>query len=427
MRRHVRFWLSTSLCFLSSVLIADLSNQDSVSILDVSADPGAVNITTGTGDLGRLFKLGKDSPLRIGGLLTSDGDCILSGGTKQGALSGNNLLILSLLFDTEKASFWKNGLFGAEFLQFNGMDSNGRAGSVQGFDGLCTQSPWNRSELYQLWFRQTFFDSKLAVRIGKMAATIDFNNVLRPTLITSKAPSAPSLSGLLFTPIFLNPVNLGVMPGYLDTAYGVMARATPIKDFYISAGFYDGNQARGKRTGLEGPHFNGYYFTIAETGVSWDFGPSHKPGIMAIGAWNQTGDLSIPEIVQQKGAQGVYLFGSQRVWFRNPGQDYSGVSMYWQAGHNNAPTLPMNDYFGLGFSAYALTRPRDSFGVGMAFSKINKRLGTRPDELMFQGYYQTHLFFNTYLQPVVSYIPTPAGGVQLPQTWVATLQMISLF
>lgn len=404
--------------------------------LGISTNPSTVNITTGTGDLGRLLlKIPKESPFTIGGVLISDGDVVLSGGDSDiSKWSGNNLLILDCAIDFEKLMKLKGGLLGVEFLQFNGMDSNASAGSVQGFDSMSVLPPFDRTELYQLWYRQSLFDEKLVVRIGKTVPTLDFNNVSRPVPVQHKSEAIPSVSGLLYTPIFVNPVNLGVIPGYYNSAYGVTVSIAPIDDYYITAGVYDGNLARGKQLGLTGPHFNGYYFSAVETGISWRAGKEHKPGIVALGGWYQTGKLSflsnvgsVPSIVEQNGAQGAYLFGSQRVLFCNPGVNHSGLSVFWQLGYNHAKTLPMNRFVGGGFTAFAITRPLDSFGMGFACSWLNQKMFTRRTELMLQAYYQAHLFFNTYLEPVITYIPTPGGGNDLPQTWAATIQLINLF
>ena len=398
------------------------------SSLSVSTNPSTVNISTGTGDLGKLFKIPEDSFFRLGGVLVSDGDVVLSGGNDDfSPWSGNNLLVLDASVDFEKLMKWKGGMLGAEFLQFNGMNSNGSAGVVQGFNSMPVLPPFDRTELYQLWFRQALFDEKLVIRVGKMVTTLDFNNVSQPVPVRDQSLAIPAVTGLLFTPVFINPVNIGVMPGYYNSAYGIVASFAPNRNFYINAGSYDGNLARGKQLGLTGPHFNGYYFTAFETGATWMAGKERKPGIAAIGAWFQTGKLSIPTVVTQQGAQGAYLFGSQRVWFKKPGIDHSGVSVYWQLGYNHAKTLPMNQFLGMGATAFALTRPNDSFGMGLACSKLNQRIFTRKYELMLQAYYQAHLFFHTYLEPVITYIPTPGGGNDLPQTWTATLQLINLF
>jgi porin len=398
--------------------------------LGISTNPSTINIVPGTGELGDLiFKAKQEDGVRLGGVWLSDGDVTIAGGTDAGRWSGNNLVVIGLDLDFQKLHFWKGGSFGASFLQFNGMDSNERVGSVQGFDSMSVVAPFtNRSQLYELWIRQTFFDEKLAIRIGKTVPTFDFNNIIRPVPIQNDALAIPGVSGLLYTPIFINPVNIGVMPGYYNSAYGITANIAPIHNFYLSLGAYDGNLARGVQTGLRlGPEFNGYYFYAAEAGGTWLVGKENKPGGISIGGWAQTGKLSIPSVVEENGTQGLYLFGSQRVWFCRPMVDDSGISVFWQLGHNFSKTLPMNDFIGFGFTGFALTRPKDSFGSGLALSWLNDRIFTRKRELMIQAYYQAHLFHTTYLEPVITYIPYPGGGNNLPQTWTATLQMINLF
>ena len=418
--------------FLFSILsLAHISASETApSALGMSTNPSTVNITTGTGDLGQLFfRLPDHSPLTVGGILISDADVVLTGGDPHiSPWSGNNLFILDAALDFDQLMKLQGGLLGIEFLQFNGMDSNATAGSIQGFDSMSVLPPFERTELYQLWYRQELLDRKLVIRLGKTVPTLDFNNVSRPIPVQNASADIPSVSALLYTPIFINPVNIGVMPGYYNSAYGITVNIAPIDSFYVTAGLYDGNLARGKQLGLTGPHFNGYYFSAFETGVQWFAGKERKPGIIALGAWVQTGKLSIPETTtSQQGAQGVYLFGSQRIWFRNPGVDHSGISLFWQLGANHAKTLPMSQFLGGGFTAFSLTRPLDSFGMGLACSKLNPMLFTRKAEIMLQAYYQAHLFFHSYLEPVLTYIPMPGAGDHLPQTWTATLQMINLF
>ena len=42
-------------------------------------------------------------------------------------------------------------LFGFEFLQFNGADTNGQAGVLTGYNSITSFPPFNRSELFQAW------------------------------------------------------------------------------------------------------------------------------------------------------------------------------------------------------------------------------------------------------------------------------------
>ena len=89
----------------------------------------------------------------------------------------------------------------------------------------------------------------------------------------------------------------------------------------------------------------------------------------------------------------------------------------------------MKEYFGLGFTGFGLVphRPDDSLGVGMAWSWLNPNLFVRPNELMFQGYYQAHLYAGTFIQPAVSYIPNPGANRKYNSAWALTVRFTFLF
>ena len=173
----------------------------------ISGNPGAVNILTGTGQLGRWLQIPERSGVRLGGLWMGDYNALLCGGDgKHGnnRWTGNSLFILDLSIDLKKAIHWTGAFFGVEFLQFNGQPTNADAGVVQGYNSLPGAPPLDRSELYQLWLRQEFFHNKLSVRIGKTVPTYHFNNVSKPVPTENPAVSIPSVSGLIYTPIFVN-------------------------------------------------------------------------------------------------------------------------------------------------------------------------------------------------------------------------------
>jgi porin len=312
-------------------------------------------------------------------------------------------------------------------LQFNGQPTNQQAGSVQGYNSLPGPEPLNRSELYQLWWRQEVFDGKLILRIGKVVPTNDFNNVLRPVPVQDQHLAIPAVSGLLYTPVFIDPTLLGGMPGYYNSAYGITTTFAPTRNIYLSYGIYDGNIAHGVQTGLTGPHFNGYYFNVWEAGAAWEV--DGLPRSFGIGGWRQTGLLSGPHNITENGASGFYLFGSQRFWRARPTLDNSGISGFTQFGVNNSETLPIDEYFGLGLTEFGLVpnRTNDSAGVGLAWSSLNHNIFQRSSELMFQAYYQAHITDGAYFEPALSYIPTPGANPHLEAAWALTLRAIYLF
>ncbi|HEY5954390.1 MAG TPA: carbohydrate porin [Terrimicrobiaceae bacterium] len=96
---------------------------------------------------------------------------------------------------------------------------------------------------------------------------------------------------------------------------------------------------------------------------------------------------------------------------------------------NNAEALPVNQYFGMGFTGFGLVpgRAADSMGAGMSWAWLNPKAFDRASELMFQAYYQAHLVAGTFFQPAVSYIPTPGASASLGGAWALTFRLTVLF
>jgi hypothetical protein len=232
----------------------------------ISANPGAVNILTGTGLLGRLLGFGPDSGVRLGGLWIGDANYLFAGGAEPRTWSFNSLLLVDLSLDLERLLRIPGAQFGVEFLQFNGQPTNNQAGVVAGYNSLPGPPPLDRSQLYELWWRQRLFDDKLIVRIGKTVPTYDFNNVVRPLRLQDESLSVPALSALIYTPIFKNPTLIGTLPGYYNSAYGITVTVAPTTNLYVSAAVYDGNLARGEQTGLRVPPYS--TATISSSGRS---------------------------------------------------------------------------------------------------------------------------------------------------------------
>jgi porin len=413
---------------------APAADAQGVSLFDnsgggISGNPGATNFLTGTGLLGRLLGFGKDSGVRLGGLWIGDANYLFAGGNDPKTWSFNSLLLIDLSLDLEKLLRIPGAQFGVEFLQFNGQATNDQAGVVAGYNSLTGPPPLVRSELYELWWRQRLFDDKLILRIGKTSPTYDFNNVLRPLALTDESYFIPAVSGLIYTPIFINPTLLGAMPGYYNSAYGITATVAPVNNFYVSYGIYDGNIARGEQTGLNvTPRFNGYYFMIGEVGYAWQLGANKMPGTLAAGAWGQTGDLTAAGITED-GAKGFYAFGSQRLWTRHPGIDNSGITGFFQFGINDSDTMPVNKYFGVGLTGFGLVpgRPKDSMGTGIAVSWLNENLGFRSSEVMLAAYYQAHVWGDIYVQPTLTHVPNPGQSRSLSPATAITLRATVLF
>lgn len=353
----------------------------------------------------------------------------MSGGIDPGA-SFNSQFVLDLLVDLERTSGLTGTSFGASFLQLNSDPSNDEAGSALGYVGLDGSPPLHRSQLTEIWVRQTLFDEQLIVRVGKSNPGADFANVIRPVQTLQQGRDIDIVTSLLYGPIIPIPTLFGVLPGYYDTAYGITTSWVPTKQFYVNYAVFDGNQARGVATGLTGPEFNGYYFHIAETGLNWTLGPESKPGIFAVGGWLQTGELTATNGATEDGAEGLYVLGSQLLWYRDPEPtNNAGISAFFQFGWNASKTLPVKTYVGTGLTFRSLvpTRPQDSFGVGMALGWLEPNDYDVDSELILQAYYQAHVSGPVYTETALSYIPTPGEAPDIPPAWAVTQQLIVPF
>ncbi len=401
----------------------------------IAGNPGAVNGKPGSGLLGRLLGFDSDSGVFLGGVWVANADYQFGGGANPKTWNTNSLEILATDLDLEKLARIPGGEVGAELLQFDGQPANADAGVVTGYDGLTETPPLDRTELYELWWRQRLFDDKLAIRFGKVVPTYDFNNVARPIPVRDQSLAIPAVTGLIYTPIFVNPTILGAMPGYYNSAYGITTTFTPARNWYAMYGVYDGTLATGRQTGISAtPRFSGYYFQIGEIGTAWFLGNERLPGSLGLGGWGQTGELtagSPGKSVHQNGTEGFYTFASQRLWFRHPGLDNSGVTSFAQFGINNSSTMLASKYFGIGLTAFGLVphRPDDSFGVGSAWSWLNHLPGSgfRSNEEILEAYYQVHVFGGFFVQPTFSYIPNPGANTSYRGATVFTLQSTILF
>ena len=129
---------------LSAVLLIGLGSTartqtppaEDVATSAIAGNPGAVNIVAGTGALGMLLGLDPESGLRLGGVLVSNGNYLISGGNAPGKTSFNNLLVADLDADLDKLAQIPGASFGTALLRFDGQPTNRQAGVLTGYNGL---------------------------------------------------------------------------------------------------------------------------------------------------------------------------------------------------------------------------------------------------------------------------------------------------
>ncbi|MFO0876182.1 MAG: carbohydrate porin [Gemmataceae bacterium] len=397
-----------------------ISSADSTSTRPIGGNPAATNVEIGTGTLGKLLRL-DELGIRLGGILFYDQTYNALGGIKPGGWAGQELLLTEMAVDLEKLVGWSGGRLAADLLQHNGTAAGSLTGDVMVFEGLDGGPPLPRVELYQLWFLQTLFDNRLAIRLGKLVPTFQFANLEGAT-------------SLIATSIFTMPTMLGRLPGYPDSACGVTVQALPTEHVYSYLGFYDGRLGgSGEPTGMLGPQFNGQYFYIGEVGARYSLGGSRRlEGKAGYGAWYQSGWLPRFDGTLQRGMAGWYCLATQQLWKETHGEETEVLTAFFQVGRSdpNVQQVPMFLSGGLTWYGFLRCRPRDSIGAGVFWGDLTRAPGAGnlpANETTFQCYYQGVLARNMFVQPVVTYIRDPGSNANLASPLALTLRVGLVF
>lgn len=413
-----------------------------------SSNPAASSSAPGTGQLGRWLGFPADSALRLGGVWVGNGTSQIVGGVQSAPTNGlAQQFLLDATLNLEKAVGWNGATAWVQGLQVNaGPGAALPSGSVQGSNSLVAPPPLDRTELYSFVLRQVLWDRQLKILVGKQAASIEFANVTRPDFTRNPTYVVPALSALPFTPLYAMPTLLGRMPGYPDSALGASLSWQPKalgRKVYLNAGVFDGRGGVGDgsiRTGTAVPSLSGPLFSVAELGGGWSLGASNRPGSASFGAWFQGGESSrcsgagpVPTCLQENGAHGFYGTVAQRLLNFRYGRDSSGLVGFVSAGWTPSITNLMTRSVTAGLTAFApmAQRPRDSFGLGLSWARVNDTgfLGEvfRPSELMLQMYGQFHLGGATYVVPAVTALPRPGLAAASGTSTSVLLQLITLF
>ena len=161
----------------------------------IAGNPGAVDVEPGTGALGQFLGFGPDSGVRLGGVVVSNGNALAAGGKDPGTASFNNLAVIGGDANLDKLAQIPGATLGVSVLRFDGQRTNQQFGAVTGYNSLSGAPPLDRTELYELWWRQSLFADSVVVRFGKLVPTNDFDNVVRPVPVQDPSLKIPTVSG----------------------------------------------------------------------------------------------------------------------------------------------------------------------------------------------------------------------------------------
>jgi len=409
--RRILAVASMLLMIPSSTIAEEIGRQEGETLIAAPehqerTDPGLLSRSPNlqsfyaTGDWKGARTWLQDHGLALGLTYTGEPFWNLHGGIQTtGGAVYEGLLDLYVEFSTQAAGLWKGGSLFLLFQNKHGEDISPEY--VGAFQLVTDMEAPNFTQISELWYRQSFLDDRIWVKVGKQDANDDFAGVA---------------SGLEF----INPSG-GFSPtiplaSYPDQDLGVVLGFAPMPVVSIKLGVYsgdpDGNLSlKGAFTGLEGP------MVLVEPGLHYEIGG--RPGDLGIGGWfNGTDiakfekDLQDPETVSE--AYGWYLTWDQKLWSLQPGdmEDVEGIWIFGQYGWAPPDRSAAEHYLGGGVEVSGLIpgRGEDVFGVGFFHVWFSEELDlSKKTETAIEFFYKIQLFGFLNLQPDLQYIINPSG------------------
>ncbi len=346
----------------------------------------------------------------------------VSGGLSQG-FAYNSMLFFQLNLDLEKMAGWKGGKIVWSWADNNGSNLSQTVGN--NFQISTDYGP-NTFMFNELYFRQTFLDDALAIKIGQLSLLNSF--------------AASELYSYYANLAFCgNPITLSFNSGATampSSSWGVHAKFTQ-PQWYAQAGVYQLSD----RIGVIAYHGLNYAIepddgalVFVEAGWTPTFGKtSETPGYAGhykFGAyysgWNYENYLGGANISNQ---YGFYWLADQMV-FQEQGHPSEGLylwSAFTLSPQEDMSQLPYFVSGGVQYQGLIPRRENDRAVFGVAYGSYSSDLrasqtsqGQAPEfyEMVFEWSYQIAINKWMWIQPDVQYIVNPGATGDIPNAWV---------
>lgn len=406
-----------------------------------------------TGDWGGTRTKLEEKGVTFGATYIGETMGVVSGGLHQSAVYAGRLQ-LELTLDFEKLAGLKGSSFYVSAYEIHGKDLSGY--SLQNIMTVSNIEAYDTFRLFNLWYQQEFFDGKLALRFGQIAADDEF-------LISEYG--GLFLNGTFGWPALVSANLPSGGPGYPLAAPAVMTRFSPIEQLSLTAAVFDGdpgdsfgNPENPQKINSSGTRvsFNQGVLGIFEATYKLNQEKDAKglPGTYKIGGYFNTFRTDDVNLIDGDGStvvhpnnHGVYFIADQMVWREPNGKTETvdpsvrsakpaaieelsnqGLGLFWRIGGAPADRNTVSLYTdgGLNYTGLIPGRDEDIFGVAVAYAQVSDHLsnaqrsanevnGTNSPvqnhEITIEATYQIVLAPWWTLQPDFQYIIHPGGNV----------------
>jgi porin len=343
---------------------------------------------------------------------------VLSGGLNRGS-TYEGRLEFSVDTELEKLIGWKGASTHFTVFQIhnggrNALDNVGSISDPSNIDALPT------TRLFTAWFQQNFYDDRVSLRLGQLAADDEF--------ITS--PTAGGLvNGTFGWAALMAADMLNGGPAYPVATPGARLAVKATDELTVMAAVFNGNPAGAGCNG-DPQACNRYGLNFKMTGgalamgelqygVNQDKKALGLPGIYKLGAWYANTDFpdTYTGLLDRSGNWGIYGVADQMVW---RGRE-SSVNLFMRGGFSPADRNLVSYYVdgGIGIKGLLPGRADDVLTFGAAYIKVSpdavaldRNVGdaVRSGETVLELSYQAQIAPWWIVQPDLQYIVKPNGG-----------------
>jgi porin len=353
--------------------------------------------------------------IKIDAILVLEGFKNFHGGLNTNRVVGALTFDLSLTLDTQKLAGWEGGKFYVDLEDHAGQNpSKDLVGDLQIFD---KQNSKSYLQIFELWYQQKLFHSKVRIKIGKVDANTEFSVIENGLeFLNSSSQVNPT--------IFLLPTTPAPMPS-------INVFFTPNESCYAGFGAYYSNRSEGFGNLVGSPQniqpSDRGAFLIGETGLRWQQAPFFAGGgNLKLGAWGHTGTFTRLDGLRQRGTYGYYVILNQTLW-RPAGEPEGGrgVRMFLEYGRTQR-TINAIDWStggGVVWRGPLSMRSHDVAGLGAQYAHISPQAGqSKPYELAIEAFYRLPITRWATFMPDLQYIIHPGG--RYPNALVGTVRLI---
>jgi porin len=351
-----------------------------------------------------------------------------SGGQKQGTVYDSSLNLPLTVHLEKLVPGWDGATLFGNVLWIAGRSlSADYVGDISGTSNIAGD---DTVRLQELWYQQSFWESRASVRAGLLDADGNFFTSDAASLFVNGTFGAFTHVG----------ANLPNPPFYPMASPAVRLYIEPAPQFYFQTGVFKGNSGTQEenRNGLN-YHFNGddgaLVFSEVGCRVNRATDDTGLAGTYKLGSFVDTAnfhnlatgdsegpDYGIYAVVDQE----LYRSDSRKVWFFARGgvapADINTVAWYLDGGFN--------------FSGFIPGRPDDTIGIAAARSWISSDYqgtassGSTPPfsaETVIEATWRIRILPWWTLQPDFQYILNPGGGQHSPDATVIGLRTTVVF